>query len=68
MGSSGQVFEAIDTHDNRRVALKIYRAKKASTMQAKMEIKILTAIKEDKIADADEKHIGTFNIDHSIAV
>ena len=64
MGSCGQVFKAIDTCNNKEVAVKMIKAKKGATMRAQTEIKLLIEMQErnrltfDSSSKEHNIHIG----------
>lgn len=56
-GSFGQVVRAVDTRNNKDVAIKIIKSKKPFLLQAKTEIELLTHLGERD--SGDQNNIGT---------
>jgi len=64
-GSFGQVTEAYDTRDHKKVAIKIIKNKTAFRNQAKIEIKLLQEM--NTFDPLDHNHIGQYHHTHTHA-
>ena len=57
MGTSGQVFKAIDKCNNEEVAVKIIKVKKGATIRAQTEIKLLMKMQTSPVpSDSSKEH------------